>query len=311
MQQNDLPWLAQYLPRIRQQKRDNQLSHALLITGSTGVGKHHFAKLLGNYLLCDQHSDNSCGECKNCHWMALDHHPDFYSITPLEGKKSISIAQVRELIASLVQTPNHATRQVAIVHPAELMTTAAANALLKTLEEPCGDVVIMLVTDQPHRLPATIISRCQQIRIATPSQQESLSWLSDQLGDPNKAQQLLAINDDLPLLSLAQQDDDYQTLITEWQQLDPVALAEKWHSQNVSQVLLFLQRIMLDGLRILLALPARYFPQLPPTVWQQKTTEQVSGFLQSITEAKRLLNSSANPNPQLLLEKLLIEWSTA
>ena len=139
------PWCEGSWQQILRSICANRLPHALLFSGVAGLGKRQFASTIAARVLCDDPGEYACGHCDSCHWLTLEHHPDFYFIAPLEDKKSISITQVRDLQTKLANTPQHSSRQVVLVQPAELMNIAASNAFLKTLEEPPGNVVLLLI----------------------------------------------------------------------------------------------------------------------------------------------------------------------
>lgn len=309
MKPSKLSWFSSQWDRFVIQKKSDKIPQAILLSGSTGIGKRQLARDLAAYILCSKSDEHACGECKHCRWMALHHHPDFYSVTLEEEKKNISIQQIRDLITRLQNTPQQAAHQVAIIQPAESMTNAAMNSLLKTLEEPNGNVLIILVTDKLHRMSATIISRCQLIRLGSPSPTEAQEWLAQQLGDESRAKALLALNDHLPFLALETKDHPVLPLLQDWemlnqQEIDPIQLASKWKDISLSEVITFLQRVIMDSYRSGLNLPTRYFPRAA----YLRSPHQLNQLNTSLTEMKRLTESSANLNPQLLLEKLLIEW---
>ncbi len=161
-----------------------RLSHALLVSGVHGLGKVELARALAHRLLCPQpQAGFACGQCRSCKLIAANTHPDFLEET-LEPndkgdlRREILIAQIRRLCDALVLTPQIANGQVALIHPADALNRNAANALLKTLEEPPQGRHIILVADHPMRLPATLRSRCQTLRVELPSRDESLAWLA-------------------------------------------------------------------------------------------------------------------------------------
>lgn len=160
-----------------------RLSHALLVTGAPGLGKVELARTLAQRLLCPQPEQGfACGQCRSCKLLAAGTHPDLLEETleltdKGEPRKEILIAQVRKLCDALMLTPQIATGQVALIHPADTLNRNAANALLKTLEEPPAGRHLILITDRPMRLPATIRSRCQMLRVDPPTREEALAWL--------------------------------------------------------------------------------------------------------------------------------------
>ncbi|MEO8012348.1 MAG: DNA polymerase III subunit delta' [Dokdonella sp.] len=161
-----------------------RLPHALLIAGAAGLGKRALADQLVRAALCEQRSDDGlpCTRCRSCLLLAAGTHPDRVHVT-LElrddGKlrSEITVEQIRQLSQRLSLSSQFGGLQLVIIEPADVMNANAANALLKTLEEPSASTVIVLVSDRPARLPATIRSRCQRIAVATPSTAEAHAWL--------------------------------------------------------------------------------------------------------------------------------------
>lgn len=141
-----------------------RVAHAYLFTGSVGSGKLAAARDFAAALLCNE--GLACGNCRSCRLVAQGSHPDYRLLAP-EGE-TYTIKQVRELIASLAERPLIAARRVVILDTADRMRTEAANALLKTLEEPPPYGHLILVTARPETLPVTILSRCQSVRFSPP-----------------------------------------------------------------------------------------------------------------------------------------------
>jgi DNA polymerase-3 subunit delta' len=163
---------------------------ALLLYGPRGVGKHALALHLARALLCEspQPDGLGCGECPSCHYAQAGQHPDLMRLELLELDEEgtpvavdvIAIDRVRALI-DFVQLTSHRRRaKVAVIAPAERMNAAAANALLKTLEEPPPATYLILVSDQPGRLPATIRSRCRRLAVPLPPTGAAVEWLAAQ-----------------------------------------------------------------------------------------------------------------------------------
>jgi DNA polymerase-3 subunit delta' len=199
-----LPWHAAACDRLSAAMASGRLPHGLLLQGPAGVGKERFAAALGAALFCSGRGTRleACGECAECRLSRAGNHPDLHWLRPPEDKKSIGVDQVREVCARLAMTSMRRGYRVAIVSPAEKMTIAAQNALLKTLEEPAPNTVLVLVTARPSVLLATLRSRCQRIEVSRPESRLALDWLSATLGSV-ASPRLLAVAGGSPLKALA------------------------------------------------------------------------------------------------------------
>lgn len=177
-----LPWQQEAWNALVGLLADNRLPHALLVTGGTGLGKSLFATAFARLALCrDPTHGIACGHCPSCTQFSAGTHPDYLRLTVEEEKSSIGVEQVRGLIGDLQLKSGHGGRKLALIEPAETMSVAAANSLLKTLEEPPADTLLLLVTANPGRLPATVRSRCQTLSLAAPAQEQALAWLNARL----------------------------------------------------------------------------------------------------------------------------------
>ena len=173
------PWQQDQWDYFIRLQQSNTLPHAILLSGPEGIGKHDFANNICEAILCQQVADTgfACGQCKHCLLMEANTYPDFVHVQPEEDKNTISIDEIRELIAKLHLTKHFESKKIALIEHADCMNTNAANALLKTLEEPPDDTIIILVTSAPLKLSATIRSRCQFVAFHSPTQEQALSWL--------------------------------------------------------------------------------------------------------------------------------------
>lgn len=177
------PWQQRAYAQALAALDAGRMSHALLVTGAPGLGKVELARTLALRLLCPQPQQGfACGQCRSCKLLAAGTHPDLLEETleltdKGEPRKEILIAQMRRLCDALMLTPQIANGQVALIHPADALNRNAANALLKTLEEPPAGRHLILIADRPMRLPATIRSRCQMLRVDPPTHEEALAWL--------------------------------------------------------------------------------------------------------------------------------------
>jgi len=192
-----MAWLEPVRDEFRERLESGRLAHALLLSGPAGTGKLVLALEFAAGLLCQEGSWPACGSCRSCQLLSTGAHPDYRKLTfELNDKGNlrteIVIEQVRNLISSLQLTTTISARKIALLHPAEAMNRNAANALLKTLEEPPGDTVMILVSDDPSRLPVTIRSRCQNLHVRLPETRVALEWLMENgASDPLEAESAL------------------------------------------------------------------------------------------------------------------------
>ncbi len=181
-----------------------QMPHALMLTASPGLGLHEFAEQARASLLCINPiaSAHACETCRSCVARHAGSHPDDCVIRPEESKVSIGIDLIRWAAERLAKTPQAGGFQVALIEPAHAMTVAAANALLKTLEEPARDTVLILVSEQPGKLLPTVLSRCQRLHLPRPSKAQAMAWLAGSgVAKSANMDLALAIAADAPILA--------------------------------------------------------------------------------------------------------------
>jgi DNA polymerase-3 subunit delta' len=214
----------------------DRLSHALLIHEAPGAGGNWLAKWVAQLALCQKPAQAPCGACPGCQRVLAAQHPDLLLLQPVEESTQIRIEQIRELSAELSLTSHQGAYKIAIITPADTLNRFAANALLKTLEEPPPRTLLILVVTQPSRLPATILSRCQRIRIRAPARQEAITWLeaTKGSGDWNAVLDTLG---EAPMLAAEADPKAVVQVASEVHRTleeasagggDPVATAERW-----------------------------------------------------------------------------------
>lgn len=187
----DISGHAKSIGILQHAMQQNRLAHAYLFHGMGGIGKRTLALTFAKALNCHEDSYDSCDACISC--IKADHknHPDIETIEA-EGQ-FIRIDAVKNLQERMKFKPMEGKRRVAILVDADRLNNAAANALLKTLEEPSPGNILILVTDSPYQLPVTIISRCQQIRFSPLPQETIAMLLCDRFFlDPSQARLLAA-----------------------------------------------------------------------------------------------------------------------
>lgn len=259
-------WLEMPLQTVL--RDPSQLAHALLIRGLQGIGKQVFGMALAQGLLCEKPAKGglACGICSSCGWFSTGAHPDFRLLTPptdgesaVEGEEAgpktkaspwISIEQVRELHDFIYVSSHRGGRKVILVSPAEALNVAAANALLKSLEEPPPQTHFILISHRPHRLMRTIISRCRQLSLQIPSPPVAISWLAEQgIKDPEV---VVAQASGAPLLALEMAEGDGLAGRTEFlrtlssSDLDPLAAAEIFRDLPLERFINWLQKWTCD-----------------------------------------------------------------
>ena len=216
------PWLAP-LARELLGRRD-RFAHAVLLGGPEGIGKRDLALVLAQSLLCETPAEDglACNACASCHYVAAGQHPDLRLVEPFDVDEDgvatpvewIAVDKIRALIDWAQLTSHRRIAKVAVVAPAERMNAAAANALLKTLEEPPAGTYLILVTHQPGRLAPTIVSRCVRVAIPTVDAAAASAWLASQgVKDPAG---LLAQAEGAPLRARRLADAGYQAERAAW-----------------------------------------------------------------------------------------------
>ena len=316
-----LPWLTATFTDLQQRRAQGRLAHALLLTGPAGIGKHHLAERFAQSLLCAQpHADGQpCGQCHACSLYAAGTHPDLFRLSPEDDSKNIRIDQIRALIERISLSSHYGRHKVVILNPADAMNIAAANALLKTLEEPPADTILLLITDRPSFLPATIRSRCQTLRLALPARDEAQAWLATQLGNPEEAAVLVALAGGAPLAALDLADEQLarrQEMLNGWQQLasgkaDPVKLAADWVKPGLRLPITWIYGWVADMIRLRNGGENELTNQDAKAALQNLAEEldltRLYGLLDRVTETIKLANSQVNS--QTLMEGILLYWS--
>lgn len=304
-----------------------QHAHAYLLHGPAGIGKRALAERLMALLLCKSPvALQPCGQCKSCHLLAAGSHPDNYVLEPEEADKPIKVDQVRALVNFVVQTAQLGGRKVILVEPTEAMNLNAANALLKSLEEPSGDTVLLLISHQPSRLLPTIKSRCVQQACPLPSERVSLEWLGEALPGTSEQEirELLYLAAGSPLAAVrlqAQGVREQRALVVEGvkklhkQQISVSQLAEGW--KEVPLPLLF--DWFCDWAHLILryqltqdelGLGPTDMAKVVQYLAQKAPQSKVLSIQEWLLQQRQKVLGKANLNRVLLLEALLVQWAS-
>lgn len=229
------PWLQVSLSQLTHRLAQKALHHGIILSGAEGIGKSELAVAMAQTLLCQTPHDNgACGECQSCQLYRAGTHPDAHAI---ETEKQIGVDLIRTAISKLNGTAQLGGNKCLVIYAADTMTEAAANALLKTLEEPTSSTYLILVTSQQNKLLPTILSRCEKQHIATPSTSQSLDWLRS-VGITELDEDTLRAYSGAPLKAKAVFEGDgikYSDFIEGVRQIQrgevtALTLADKWQS---------------------------------------------------------------------------------
>ncbi|MFQ6023294.1 MAG: DNA polymerase III subunit delta' [Acidiferrobacterales bacterium] len=301
-----------------------RLSHALLLRGQPGLGKYAFAKRLARALLCARSGQGlkACGLCKSCRLYAAGTHPDFAPIEPAEEGRAITVDQVRALVAFATTRPHTADRKVVIIRPADAMNLNAANSLLKVLEEPPLGNVLILISSEPAKLPATVRSRCQRVDFKPPSHQDAIAWLEAQSPDCPGVGLLLELAGGAPLRALELAEADFlrhrhelfaDICALSGQEADPVSCAARWHRIGTVPCLGWLQGLIADLVKLAMAsgesigvTNADLASDLH-TMSERLNLQRLYWFADTLAETRDLLTTPVDD--LLLLEDILIGWT--
>ena len=311
--------------RLRRLLETDRLPHALLFSGPEGVGKRRTAEALAATLLCSSPAaGHPCGTCESCRAFSRGIHPDFFFVVPEavgKGARSIRIEAMRALGSALARPPELAPRQVALIDDAQRMNEAAANSFLKTLEEPTGDVVFLLVTGMRAALLDTIVSRCLEIPFGPLALPELSEVLRRHGVEAEEAAALAALANGSAGRALAllvegalRRREEAVSLLARLPQIPPLSLwaeGKKWGALSREEAGEWLRSLRLT-LRDVLALYGGAAPlysvglEAPVAEIAARFSEaRVFSMLADVKEAERRLLSS-NVNIRLLVEALLL-----
>lgn len=313
------PWQSHAWQHVANQLHIGKLPHALLLRGPAGTGKVHFARAVAQRLLCAAPLNGlACGECKYCKLYVAGTHPDFCAVQPEDGSRAIKVEQIRDLIAFATRKAQFDGYRVVVLHPAEAMNVNSSNALLKSLEEPGVNTLIMLVTHQASQLLPTVRSRCQSIEFPVPDAASVLPWLAAELKEPSHAQRLLTLAGGCPVKARSLAAGDWQKqrdhtfevwwafhqkkanlvesadAIAKYPLVDVLEWLAGWHV-DLARMSLDTSAPLLDEERRSLLLPYA----------NPQTAEQLFANYDRIMELRAAFMRGANLNPQMALEGLL------
>ncbi|GAA5094342.1 DNA polymerase III subunit [Wohlfahrtiimonas larvae] len=230
-----LPWFESQLTEMVTRYDHKTFPQSLLLIGEPDIGKSIFANDVAKSILClDRKGHHACGQCQSCLWIDKNSHPDFLSIASEDKSHFIKVDQIRQLI-QFAQMTSETGRKVIIIHNADEMNLNAANALLKTLEEPMQNCYLILVTNYPKKLPVTITSRCQRQLLSISGEHDVIfNWLKQvNPVSEDKIHQVLGLSYGRPILSYQFLLNDILLIMNELESL----LVRYWqHRSNLSEL---------------------------------------------------------------------------
>lgn len=318
------PWQISNWKNLTSSHENNRLAHGILFYGAAGTGKNDFAIEFSHWLLCEQPlADKACGECKSCQLIKADSNPDLLRLMPEEEGKAIKVDQVRGLIEKMSLTRHGRGKRVIIISPADALNMNASNSLLKTLEEPPANTVLILISDKPSKLVATIRSRTQMIRFDLPTTEQSLSWLSEHhIKNPEL---VLKLSAGAPLAAKAMAEDEglqiRDKLFQNWQELakgdaDALESATMWIKDGFKILdnlpLKWVSSWLMDIIRVLQGghienMSNADYAKTLQNLAGQVDLKSVYGLLDRLNDTIRLTESPANQ--LMLVEGLLLHWA--
>lgn len=318
------PWQREQWAQLSAAREQGRLPHALLLAGAEGLGLRQFAYALGAGLLCPDtdSSARACGICKSCTLLQAGNHPDFLSIEPEETGKQIKVEQIRQLGELIARKSHYDKGQVVIINPADAMNQSSANGLLKTLEEPPGNSLLLLVSSRAALLPVTIRSRCQRLGFSGSYDDDTVAWLTSRIQDTGIiASEILRKAGGLPLKALELTESDViqrqDAILEDLQNIrqnadSPVKIAEKWNTMGAEKVFGYLIELFWRLSRL----------KLGQSDNNSSEHRHLQGFLKGLDLLQILkcydlvlkhyntLSGTISLNKQGLLEDFIISWQS-
>jgi DNA polymerase III subunit delta' len=333
------PWHEAAWARL--QRLRTRLPHAILFYGPQGTGKAAFAERVAQSLLCSAPSTagNPCEECPACRWFVNGNHPDYRRVRPEilddaapseaeegeagEGKKGrskpskeIKIDQIRALADFMNISTHRQGMRVVLMYPAEALNMAAANALLKTLEEPPAHTVFLLVCNSIDRLLPTVLSRCRKFVLPMPSREQALAWLERQ-GVANAGDWLAELGG-APLMASAQAAVEAREVKEELLHalsapgIDAVLQsAERLQKAAVPELVIWTQRWLYDMFSLKLCGRIRYYPRYRKQLQSLAQRAELARLMRALKSANERRAIAEHPlAARLFIEDMLLDYAS-
>lgn len=312
----DFFWLSEYLQNWQIMQQSGVNPHAVIINGAQGIGKSVLLQDMLKPMLCNNPLQKPCVECQSCRLHSAGSHPDVLSIEP--ENQLIKVGMIRQLTEFFTSTPHSSAYKIAIINQAHLMNVAAANALLKVLEEPPPSGHLFLLSEAKHRLLPTILSRCisMNLQLQASDREAVVDWLVAQGQAESEVRTVLPLFEYVPLRTLAFLEqgqwavfqsllDDLSAVVT--QQISVVEAAKKWAEVLNLELIGLLQQYLLNQTKSQLLADSnesqvKFYPKFT-------NRQQTVDYLLKIADllGRIVLNFNTQLKKQLMIEAFLIE----
>lgn len=310
------PWLQPYYLKVIRAFQQGHRHHALLFKAEQGLGIEQLLTQIGAWIICQQPAQTPCDQCHSCHLRKAQNHPDIYQLAPLEGK-DIGVEQVREINEKIAQYAQQGGNKLVYVQGVERLTEAAANALLKTLEEPRPNTYFLLQADVSAPIMPTIYSRCQVHLIHTPDPLIVRDWLQQQIQDDSATAQeiemALTMNYSRPLSALTtlqqglveKRKEFLRQFWLFYKRLSPLELLPYFDKELKIQQIDWILGFLSDALKARLQIQQhRLFPDLVNGIQQfseEQTEKKLLSAIQIMQQVRLDLIQINGVNPELIL----------
>ncbi|MEZ8099586.1 DNA polymerase III subunit delta' [Vibrio bivalvicida] len=310
------PWLSPLWKEWQSNLQADRFSNAALLIADEGMGAQQLVEHFSRAVICQNYPAEACGFCHGCQLMESDSHPDYHVIRPEKEGKAITVEQVRQCNRIAQESSQLSGLRLFVIEPAEAMNESAANALLKTLEEPSATCMFLLVTHRANSLLPTITSRCQQWHLTVPESSLVTSWLSEQAEKPVPAY-AAHINGNAPLATLEFINQDkmsqYVSIESEFiahchNQADVTKLAKELASEH-AEYLNWLWYLLTDTQKVHYGLAMPFFTPGAEKLAQIVEYQRLYIQTQELVKLTQQLRTHTGLNAELLILDWLFKFN--
>ncbi|MGK2960005.1 MAG: DNA polymerase III subunit delta' [Candidatus Malihini olakiniferum] len=319
------PWLNGPYRQLTERYQEGRAHHAVLLHSLPGIGSKSLVYALSKRMLCQNPASmKSCGECHSCKLMMAGTHPDWYVLVPEKGKQTLGVDAIRSVLENLYQRSRQGGAKLVWIENSEQLTEAAANALLKTLEEPLDETYFLLGCHEPTRLLATLRSRCLYLYLPMPDKEQSFAWLNKRhSASAQELQTALRLQAGAPLAvehllheeTTRQRSALCQVLANAVAPRAFYSLLPQLNHEDVPERIHWLSSLLLDALKIQRgAASARINldqDELIALLANQLTSAELDAVLSRWLRCCHQLLTVIGVNRELLLADVLLEWEQA